>query len=38
MIAPINQGGLQLQDLQIKIEANKITWIKLMSNQDIKTP
>ena len=30
LIAPIAQGGLQLQDLQTKIDANKITWIKNM--------
>ena len=38
MIAPINRGGLQLQDLQTKIQANKISWIKLMINKQINTP
>jgi hypothetical protein len=38
LIAPINQGGLSLQDLQTKIQAKKITWIKLMINQHINTP
>jgi hypothetical protein len=28
LIAPIGKGGLNLQDLQTKIEANKISWIK----------
>ena len=28
LIAPISQGGLNLQDLETKIKANKITWIK----------
>jgi hypothetical protein len=38
LIAPIAQGGLQLQDLETKIEANKITWIKNIMNKEIKTP
>jgi hypothetical protein len=37
LIAPIAQGGLQLQDLETKIEANKITWIKNIINKEIKT-
>jgi hypothetical protein len=28
LIKPIAQGGLNLQDLNTKIEANKISWIK----------
>ena len=31
MTVPISQGGLQLQDLQTKIEANKISWIKVIN-------
>ena len=38
LIAPINQGGLNLQDLQTKIQANKVTWIKLMINQHYQYP
>jgi hypothetical protein len=38
LIAPISLGGMQLQDLQSKIEANKITWIKNICNTSIKTP
>jgi hypothetical protein len=38
LIAPIAQGGLQLQDLETKIEANKITWILNIINKEIKTP
>jgi endonuclease/exonuclease/phosphatase family metal-dependent hydrolase len=38
LIAPIDKGGLNLQDLKTKIEANKITWIKNMVQQDLKKP
>ena len=38
LIAPVAQGGLQLQDLQTKIDANKLTWIKNIINPEIKTP
>jgi hypothetical protein len=31
-------NSLQLQDLQTKIEANKITWIKNIIKDEIKTP
>ena len=35
LIAPIALGGMQLQDLQSKIDANKITWIKNICNTKI---
>jgi hypothetical protein len=38
LIAPIAQGGLQLQDIQTKVEANKITWITNICNTKIQTP
>ena len=38
LIAPITQGGLNLQDLETKIKANKITWIKHLIDQNINKP
>jgi hypothetical protein len=38
LIAPIEKGGLNLQDLKTKIEANKLTWIKNMVQQEHKKP
>jgi hypothetical protein len=36
LIAPIELGGLKLQDLQTKIEANKLAWIKNLLNTSVK--
>jgi hypothetical protein len=38
LIAPYALGGMQLQDLQTKIDANKVTWIKNIRNKSIITP
>jgi hypothetical protein len=38
LIAPIAQGGLNLQDLETKIKANKITWIKHLLDKNINKP
>jgi hypothetical protein len=38
LIAPIPQGGLNLQDLETKIKANKITWIKKLLKTEMHTP
>jgi hypothetical protein len=38
LIAPLAAGGLNLQDLQTKIEANKVTWIKKLLESKIKSP
>ena len=38
LIAPITQGGLNLQDLETKIKANKIKWIKHLVDKKISKP
>jgi hypothetical protein len=38
LIAPIESGGLKLQDLQTKIEANKVTWVKNILNTTVQSP
>jgi hypothetical protein len=38
LIAPTALGGMQLQDLQTKIDANKLTWIKNICDNNIKNP
>jgi hypothetical protein len=38
LIAPIQLGGLKLQDLETKIKANKLTWIKHLLDTKIKKP
>jgi hypothetical protein len=38
LIAPLESGGLKLQDLETKIKANKLTWIKLLSDTKIRKP
>jgi exonuclease III len=38
LIAPIEKGGLKLQDLESKIKANKLTWIKRIAETKIKKP
>ena len=35
LIKPIARGGLNLQDLENKIEANKLSWIKKLLQIDI---
>ena len=37
-IKPLNAGGMKMQDLDTKIEANKLTWIKNIKNTSIQTP
>jgi hypothetical protein len=38
LIATIESGGLKLQDLQTKIEANKVMWIKNLLNIAVEQP
>jgi hypothetical protein len=38
LIAPLELGGLKLQDLETKIKANKLTWIKHLSDTKIRKP
>ena len=38
LISPIESGGLKLQDLQSKIEANNVTWVKNILNTEVRSP
>lgn len=38
MIAMLAKGGLQFQDLETKIEARKIDWIKCILDNSTQTP